>query len=244
MVPTNYIFCFAFLCIYLLWTGEHLDSPKDKFKKLWRSRTDWEKKNTTMLRTSLDISSETTEPKELKTVLSRPECNFRFNKKINRIFMIANNPKPNKNVLDFVKETTLTDEDIVVRFNGGLHMDWWNNRTDLNFFRMNASGFHGLPEGFSRNGLHCVINKHKRKEYDEIDGILARNRNPKFFLNHSSPSSGFAAIVAAHNNIPNSKIYLLGFNFHNFRKSKWHNFEDESKIAQTVPNVFNVGVII
>ena len=206
-----------------------------------------------MLRTSLDISSETTEPKdssettepkELKTVLSRPECNFRFNKKINRMFMIANNPKPNKNVIDFVKETTLTDEDIVVRFNLGLHMDWWNKRTDLNFFRKKANGFHGLPEGFSRNGLHCIINMHRlaaSKEYDKIDGILYSDNQPKLFFDQLSPSSGFAAIVAAHNNIPNSTIYLLGFNFHNLMKDKYHKFEDENKFVQTIPNVINVG---
>ena len=196
-------------------------------------------KESTSARTSLDISSETTEPKELKTVLSRPECNFRFNKKINRMFMIANNPNPSKSVIDFVKETTLTDEDIVVRFNHGLHMDWWNNRTDLNFFRKNANGYYGLPEGFSRNGLHCVIHKHPSVIYDGINGRLDMHKPNK--ITKKSPSTGFAAIVVARDNIPKSKIYLLGFTFHGLTSSRTHNFTDENKIAQTIPNVINVG---
>lgn len=176
-----------------------------------------------------------------KTVRSRPECNFKFDKEIERIFMIANNPNPSQKVFDFVKQTTLTDKDIVVRFNNGMHIDWWKGRTDLNFFRMasgNPSGFHGLPKGFSRSGLHCAINLHPTINYDKIDGILDCNRNPEAFEGQKHPSSGFAAIVVARNNLPNSDIYLLGFDFHKEVNTPWHKFGDEAYITKSMTNVY------
>lgn len=182
-----------------------------------------------------------------KTVQSRPECNFKFDREIERIFMIANNPNPSQKVFDFVKQTTLSDKDIVVRFNNGMHIDWWKGRTDLNFFRMasaNPSGFHGLPNGFSRSGLHCVINVHPTKKYDKIDGILDSNRNPKVFENQRHPSSGFSAIVVARKNLPNSIIYLLGFDFHRQARHNWHDFKSEADHASSMSNVINVDTII
>ncbi len=45
--------------MYLLWSGNHLTSPKDKLKHIWRHE------NTTMLRTSFHNSSEVIKSEEV-----------------------------------------------------------------------------------------------------------------------------------------------------------------------------------
>ena len=53
MFKQNYLISFAvIICVYLLWTAEHLGGPKDKLKRIWRNRVEWQKENTTMLRSS------------------------------------------------------------------------------------------------------------------------------------------------------------------------------------------------
>ena len=52
------------ICVYLLWTAEHLKGPKDKLKRIWRNRAQWERENTTLLRSSLNTEEEVTEPEK------------------------------------------------------------------------------------------------------------------------------------------------------------------------------------
>lgn len=44
MFKHNYFIAFAvIICIYLLWTAEHVSGPKDKLKRIWRNRVEWQK---------------------------------------------------------------------------------------------------------------------------------------------------------------------------------------------------------
>lgn len=53
MLQSNYWIGLAFLvCIYLLWSAEHLTGPKEKLKRIWRNRVEWQHENTTLLRSS------------------------------------------------------------------------------------------------------------------------------------------------------------------------------------------------
>lgn len=230
IVTTGFI-----LCIVLIFAsgGRHRPSLRRITKALYRHIVWSPIDNLETVQAKQDATKENKQP------YGREECNFQFNKRINRVFMVANNPNPSKSVIDFVNRTSLTDTDIVVRFNAGLHIDWWNGRTDLNFFRMHKRGYYGLPEGFSRHGLHCIVNKHPSVVYDGINGRLDMHKSTK--ITRKSPSTGFAAIVVARDNIPKSKIYLLGFTFHGFKSSRTHNFTDEAVIIPTFPNVINVG---
>ena len=49
MLQNNYWLVFAFIvCIYLLWSAEHLTGPKEKLKRIWRNRIVWQYENTTL----------------------------------------------------------------------------------------------------------------------------------------------------------------------------------------------------
>jgi FkbM family methyltransferase len=67
MFKHNYFIAFAvIICIYLLWTAEHVSGPKDKLKRIWRNRVEWQKEkklrstsNTTRVETSNTTRVET-----------------------------------------------------------------------------------------------------------------------------------------------------------------------------------------
>lgn len=57
MLQNNYWLVFAFIvCIYLLWSAEHLTGPKEKLKRIWRNRAEWQKENTTLLRSNVHVA--------------------------------------------------------------------------------------------------------------------------------------------------------------------------------------------
>lgn len=62
MFKHNYWVPFAvIICIYLMWSAEHLTGPKDKLKRIWRNRVSTQKENTTLLRST---SNRTTASKQ------------------------------------------------------------------------------------------------------------------------------------------------------------------------------------
>ena len=76
MFRNHYWIPFAIvICVYLLWSAEHLTGPKDKLKRIWRNRVSTQKENTTMLRST---SNRTTASKQenYKSPINKEEINL------------------------------------------------------------------------------------------------------------------------------------------------------------------------
>jgi len=72
MFKQHYLIPFAvMICVYLLWTAEHLKGPKDKLKRIWHNRVEWERENTTLLRSSAEKTPETSARWENATTMLR-----------------------------------------------------------------------------------------------------------------------------------------------------------------------------
>ena len=167
---------------------------------------------------------------------------------VNRIFLIANNPNIDKHIIKRSNRTTLSDNDIVVRFN---HVEkptrkLFNERTDWLAIREKPHG--PYYSGITRNKSliydnteikqYCFIGNRNPKNIVKKNGMKnAVLINKKQYDKHykiKSVSSGFAIINFMLENFPKYRIILIGFDFHKNDNQPWHEFRKEKLIVNSM----------
>ena len=174
------------------------------------------------------------------------------------IYLIANNPYYVNNNLKIPKL-----DDIIVRFNHGSinTLKLFNGVTNILVMRSHQSGFHGIKNNtiinkyikstkdiynikfyvltWNNNNLTDVINNTKINDNINIDKIIISDNSPTFL--HKSPSSGFVFLNYIIKKYKNSKIYLVGWNFHKYSIHPHHDFNQEEYIVKLLikinPNI-------
>tara|TARA_B100002019_G_C21206828_1_gene567144 strand:- start:722 stop:1264 length:543 start_codon:yes stop_codon:yes gene_type:complete len=170
------------------------------------------------------------------------------------IYLIANNPYYVNNNLKIPKK-----DDIIVRFNHGSinTLKLFNGITNILVFRQHKSGFHGIKNNtiinkyikstkdiyninfyvltWNEKDLNDIINKTKINDNIDINKIIISENMPTFL--HKSPSSGFVFLNYIIKKYKNSKIYLVGWDFHKYGNHSHHDFHQEQYIVKILMKI-------
>jgi hypothetical protein len=170
------------------------------------------------------------------------------------IYLIANNPNYVNNNLKIPKK-----DDIIVRFNHGSinTLKLFNGITNILVLRVNQHGFHGIKNNtiinkyiistkdiyntnfyvliWNNKHLNDVINNTQINDNINIDNIIISENSPSFL--NKSPSSGFVFLNYIIKKYKDSKIYLVGWNFHKFDLPSCHDFIQEEYIIRKLMEI-------
>ena len=174
------------------------------------------------------------------------------------IYLIANNPNYVNHSLKIPKLG-----DIIVRFNHASMntLKIFNGVTNILVMRSHQSGFHGIRNNaiinkyitsnkdiyntkfyaltWNRHDLTYIINKTETNHNIDIDKIIISKNIPTFL--NKPPSSGFVFLNYMIKKYKDSKIYLVGWNFHKDGFHPHHDFNQEQHIVKQLlkinPNI-------